>query len=72
MGENFAALSYGYVLYIPVFCCVMYADISAATLFAESNVCGIQWGMFVYIIAHLEIQVVMEFDIILQIDVYQI
>jgi hypothetical protein len=55
--ENFAALSYGYVLYILVFCCMMYADISAATLFIETNVCGIQWGRFIYIIEYLEIQI---------------
>jgi hypothetical protein len=51
--ENFAALSYGYVLHIPGLCCMMYADISAATLF----VCGIQWGIFIYIIACLDIQI---------------
>jgi hypothetical protein len=50
----------------------MYADISAATLFTETSVCGIQWGVFVYIMEHLEIQVLIEFEIILQIDVYQV
>jgi len=57
MRENFAALFYGYVLYIPVFCCMMCADISAATLFRETSVFGIQWGMFIYIIVCLEIQI---------------